>query len=73
VAVAVGVGVGVAHGTSEAVTVRHFDPRQACVILPGVRRPPVGSQIYWVKFTSSRFTPTTSWLSLAAAALTIWL
>ncbi|PYL69801.1 MAG: hypothetical protein DMF28_01920 [Verrucomicrobia bacterium] len=70
VAVAVGVGVGDGHGTSVAVRARHFVPRQACVILPGVCFPPVGSQIFWVNVVSSNFTPTTNWLSLSAGALT---
>src|SRR5947208_1355647 len=66
VGVAVGVGEGVAvgvgdgHGTSVALRDRHLVPRQGRSILPGVCRPPVRSQISWVKKLSSRFTPTTN-------------
>jgi hypothetical protein len=71
VPVGVGVGVGDGHGTSVAVTARHFDLRHGCRMLPGVCCPPVASQMNWVKVVSSRFTPTTSWLSFGAGALTM--
>jgi hypothetical protein len=71
VPVGVGVGVGDGHGTSVAVTARHFDLRHCCRMLPGVCCPPVASQMNWVKVVSSRFTPTTSWLSFGAGALTM--
>jgi hypothetical protein len=71
VPVGVGVGVGDGHGTSVAVTARHFDLRHGCRMLPGVCCPPVASQMNWVKVVSSRFTPITSWLSFGAGALTM--
>src|SRR5947208_16140231 len=60
VGVAVGVGDGVAQGTKVAVS--------CWPLLTGGLCPPVRSHPYCVKMVSSRFTPTTNWLSLTTVA-----